>query len=147
MLMYALYIGRLMESGLPAPNLRPGMFISVGPPAFAVIALTSLGQAAILHDDFFPASNVSVAAVLDVECKFAAIFLWGLSLWFFLLSLWATLAGARSMSFLVVVSVPQCRLRCCDHHHWRDAALVVTAMGWYRHVDLPRMRLVLCRGQ
>jgi C4-dicarboxylate transporter/malic acid transport protein len=102
MLMYALYVGRLMQSGLPAPNLRPGMFISVGPPAFAVIALTSLGEAAILHDDFFPASNIGVAAVLDVECKFAAIFLWGLSLWFFLLSLWATLAGARRMSFHLV---------------------------------------------
>ena len=29
-LMYAQYIRRLLEFGLPSPNMRPGMFISVG---------------------------------------------------------------------------------------------------------------------
>lgn len=28
-LMYAVYMHRLMQYGLPAPNLRPGMFIAV----------------------------------------------------------------------------------------------------------------------
>lgn len=41
-LMYAIYLHRLMQFGLPAPNLRPGIFISVGPPSFTGLGLIGL---------------------------------------------------------------------------------------------------------
>ena len=44
-LMYSAYIQRLMQYGLPAPNMRPGMFIAVGPPSFTSLALLGMSQA------------------------------------------------------------------------------------------------------
>ncbi|KAL2351587.1 voltage-dependent anion channel-domain-containing protein [Cryomyces antarcticus] len=38
-LTYPLYLGRLMSCGLPLPNLRPGLFMAVGPPSFNGVAL------------------------------------------------------------------------------------------------------------
>ena len=43
-LMYALYLCRLLQFGLPSPNMRPGMFISVGPPAFTSLAIIGLAN-------------------------------------------------------------------------------------------------------
>ena len=45
------YMERLMVNGLPPPSTRPGMFISVGPPAFTGLALISMANAAL---DKFP---------------------------------------------------------------------------------------------
>ena len=45
--MYSNYIGRLMSNGLPNPDTRPGMFISVGPPAFTGLAFIGMANAAI----------------------------------------------------------------------------------------------------
>lgn len=93
MFMYAHMIGRLMESGLPNREHRPGLFMCVGPPAFTALALigmsNSLGRS--------PLSTVTDAAadVTGNEAKYlaldmlvlynmavvAAIFLWALSLW------------------------------------------------------------------
>lgn len=43
-LMYGVYITRLMQAGLPEPNLRPVMFIAVGPPSFTGLALIGMSQ-------------------------------------------------------------------------------------------------------
>ncbi|PTU23850.1 hypothetical protein P175DRAFT_0496975 [Aspergillus ochraceoroseus IBT 24754] len=100
-LMYAHYLGRLMESGLPARDHRPAMFICVGPPAFTALALigmtsklpgilenttTTTTTTAMGHDKELAAQ---ILALLAIAC---AIFLWALSLWFFSL---AALAVAR----------------------------------------------------
>ena len=45
--MYSNYIGRLMSNGLPSPDTRPGMFISVGPPSFTGLAFIGMANAAI----------------------------------------------------------------------------------------------------
>lgn len=42
-LIYAIYLYQLISFGVPAPNLRPGMFIAVGPPAFTGLALINFG--------------------------------------------------------------------------------------------------------
>lgn len=39
LLIYAQYIRRLMGYGLPSANVRPAMFIAVGPPSFTGLAL------------------------------------------------------------------------------------------------------------
>lgn len=43
-LMYGVYVTRLMQYGLPAPNMRPGMFIAVGPPSFTGLALIGMSN-------------------------------------------------------------------------------------------------------
>lgn len=43
-LMYAVYVTRLMQHGLPEPNMRPGMFIAVGPPSFTSLAYIGMSQ-------------------------------------------------------------------------------------------------------
>ncbi|KAF2831320.1 hypothetical protein CC86DRAFT_431090 [Ophiobolus disseminans] len=49
-LMYAHYIGRLMQVGYPGREHRGAMFIGVGPPSFTCLAL--IGMANALPDDF-----------------------------------------------------------------------------------------------
>jgi C4-dicarboxylate transporter/malic acid transport protein len=49
-LMYGVYITRLMQHGLPAPNMRPGMFIAVGPPSFTGLAL--IGMSTSVPSDY-----------------------------------------------------------------------------------------------
>ena len=94
-----------MSNGLPLPDTRPGMFISVGPPAFTGLAFIGMANAA---DKVFPhtfvlgTSAVPTSQVLKVVAVFVAIVLWSLSLFFFCISLLATLNGAREMSFHLV---------------------------------------------
>ncbi|RMJ27316.1 malic acid transport protein [Aspergillus sp. HF37] len=88
-MMYAHYIGRLMESGLPDREHRPGMFICVGPPSFTALALVGMAQG-------LPAtSNGGLDAqdrrVLELLAIAAAAFLWALSLWFFCIAAVAVL--------------------------------------------------------
>ena len=104
-LMYSNYIGRLMANGLPAPNTRPGMFIAVGPPSFTGLAFIGMSNAAIKvfpHTFVVGATDVSTAQVLKIVAVFVAVVLWSLSLFFFCISLLATLCGLRQMSFHLV---------------------------------------------
>lgn len=97
-LMYAQYIRRLLQFGLPSPNMRPGMFISVGPPAFTSLAIIGLA-------DDFPASETYFGdpaitqQVVKVMVTFTAVFIWCLAFWFFCISVLACLDASRSMSF------------------------------------------------
>ncbi|KAI2785866.1 hypothetical protein POX_h09628 [Penicillium oxalicum] len=87
-MMYSHYIGRLMESGLPNREHRPGMFICVGPPAFTALAL--IGMARGLPDSFGVMGrpdNASDRQVLETLALAAGAFLWALSLWFFCIAL------------------------------------------------------------
>lgn len=97
-LMYAVYVHRLMQFGLPAPNLRPGMFISVGPPSFTGLALIGMSQALPPNYGYF-ARHLASIETLQTMAVFVAVFLWTLSFWFFCISLLSVLLGARRMSF------------------------------------------------
>ncbi|CAG8034848.1 unnamed protein product [Penicillium salamii] len=93
-MMYSHYIGRLMESGLPCREHRPGMFICVGPPAFTALAL--VGMARGLPSTFTIMDSKDTAAdgrMLEVLALAAGAFLWALSLWFFCI---AAIAVIRS---------------------------------------------------
>ncbi|KAI1422941.1 voltage-dependent anion channel-domain-containing protein [Xylaria sp. FL1777] len=81
-LMYAHMIGRLMQAELPNREHRPGLFMNVGPPAFTALAL--IGMANGLPDSL----DRQQGGTLDVNvirtfALISAIFLWGLSLWWF----------------------------------------------------------------
>ncbi|KAH7161748.1 voltage-dependent anion channel-domain-containing protein [Dactylonectria macrodidyma] len=84
-MMYAHMVGRLMQSGLPNREHRPGLFMCVGPPAFTAFAL--VGMANQLPQDLVSAGNfpVDVDTVRAVALM-SAIFLWALSLWWFLIA-------------------------------------------------------------
>ncbi|RAL09250.1 tellurite-resistance/dicarboxylate transporter family protein [Aspergillus homomorphus CBS 101889] len=91
-LMYAHYIGRLMETGLPSREHRPGMFICVGPPAFTALAL--IGMTNGLPKDLEVLQNqhpFQDAHILQLLAIATGAFLWALSLWFFSIAVIATI--------------------------------------------------------
>lgn len=102
-LIYAIYVYRLMSFGLPTPNLRPGMFIAVGPPAFTGLALINFGAdlSRLADHGYFVDKEGAVVAIQAIT-DFAAIFLWAFGFWFFCVSLVAVALGIRDMSFHLV---------------------------------------------
>ncbi|KAI5925461.1 voltage-dependent anion channel [Camillea tinctor] len=100
----AAFIYRLMTQKLPRDVQRPGVFISIGPSAFTVAGLVMLGQQA---GDILPpyhASDAHVVFILQVFSLLLGFWLWGLSVWFFLVSvgsLWkyAARPADRKMPF------------------------------------------------
>ena len=102
-LMYAIYIQRLMQFGLPPPNLRPGMFISVGPPSFTGLGLMSISSSLPLLKGYgYFSGNPQGIDVLITVADFAAIFLWMLGIWFFFVTLIAVSFGVREMTFHLI---------------------------------------------
>ncbi|QSZ36230.1 hypothetical protein DSL72_007356 [Monilinia vaccinii-corymbosi] len=102
--MYGPYIGRLMTSGLPEPNTRPGMFIAVGPPSFTGLALMGMSEefARIYpaHATIAGITNPDVIAdVFRVLAVSTAVFLWAMAFWFVCISMVSVLGGVRQMSF------------------------------------------------
>lgn len=98
MIIYPLYLGRLMGDGLPAINLRPGMFISVGPPAFTSLALIGMANSLPSNYNFLSTHPLSTE-VLQTMALFTACFLWALGFWFFCISAISCVSGLRNMSF------------------------------------------------
>ena len=96
--MYSGYLGRLMQYGLPVPNLRPGMFIAVGPPSFTALALIGMAKA-IPRDIGYFAAHPTAYEVLNIMALFTAIFLWALSFWFFSVSIVSVAVDAKEMAF------------------------------------------------
>lgn len=91
-IMYSHYIGRLMQSGLPNREHRPGMFICVGPPAFTALALVGMTSSLpeeldLLHDE----TAIQDARIMTLLAISAAAFLWALSLWFFCIAVIAVI--------------------------------------------------------
>jgi tellurite resistance protein TehA-like permease len=100
-LMYAAYIQRLMAYGLPPTNLRPGMFISVGPPSFTGLALIGLSNCVPADQSFFKTRPYAVEDI-QTMALFVGIFLWFLAFWFFCITTAAILMGAREMCFHLI---------------------------------------------
>ena len=97
-LMYAQYIGRLMAYGLPAPDLRPGMFIAVGPPSFTALAI--IGMARSIPSSYGYFNNHPLAYdVLNIMAIFIAVCFWSLSLWFCCISGLSCATCFRKMKF------------------------------------------------
>ena len=97
-LMYAQYIRRLLQFGLPSPNMRPGMFISVGPPAFTSLTIVGLADDFPAGETYFGDPAIT-QQIVKIMATFTAVFMWCLAFWFFAISVIACLAASRSMSF------------------------------------------------
>ncbi|KAF3387134.1 Malic acid transport protein [Penicillium rolfsii] len=87
LMVYSAFIYRLMTQKLPKENIRPGMFVSVGPSGFTVAGIVNMAASAkrSFPPDFM--GNGELAAdVLRVVIDFAALWLWGLAIFFFIIA-------------------------------------------------------------
>jgi C4-dicarboxylate transporter/malic acid transport protein len=83
--MYAHYIGRLMQVGYPNREHRGAMFIGVGPPSFTCLAF--IGMANALPEDFdLQRDGLLDGNMLRTLALVAALFLWVLAMWFFMVA-------------------------------------------------------------
>ncbi|PVI06121.1 hypothetical protein DM02DRAFT_610078 [Periconia macrospinosa] len=96
LMVYSAFIYRLMTQKLPKESLRPGMFISVGPSGFTIAGIVNMGQE--LHKilsrpeyaDFMGEGlGKLVGDVAMISANFMGLWLWGLALWFFFVSVGA----------------------------------------------------------
>lgn len=96
LMIYSAFIYRLMTQKLPKESLRPGMFISVGPSGFTIAGVINMGQqlpnvlSAPEYADFMgPGLGKLVGDVAMICGNFMGLWLWGLALWFFFVSVGA----------------------------------------------------------
>ncbi|KAH7305081.1 voltage-dependent anion channel [Rhexocercosporidium sp. MPI-PUGE-AT-0058] len=90
LMIYSAFIYRLMTQKLPRETTRPGMFVSVGPSGFTVAGLVLLGNTGISKispNEHF--GNENAEFILKLISLLVGIWLWGLCLWFFLVSVGA----------------------------------------------------------
>ncbi|KAJ5180733.1 hypothetical protein N7492_003943, partial [Penicillium capsulatum] len=99
LMVYSAFIYRLMTQKLPKENIRPGMFVSVGPSGFTVAGLVNMASEAKRS---FPADfmgNGALAAdILRVTVNFSCLWLWGLAVFFFIIASsahWAAISHGR----------------------------------------------------
>lgn len=86
-MIYAAYLSRLMTQKLPAESTRPGMFISVGPSGFTIFGLIKMGAAMPgTIGPLFMGNGPLTAQVTQIIANWVGIWLWGLALWFFFVS-------------------------------------------------------------
>ncbi|KAF2725751.1 hypothetical protein K431DRAFT_259392 [Polychaeton citri CBS 116435] len=101
LMMYSMYMQRLMTSSLPMPPTRPGMYVSVGPAGYTSAALLSLGTQApnVLPANIFETSNVADGEIVKVVGIISGIFIIIFAFWFFCISTVAVVSGIRKMKF------------------------------------------------
>ncbi|KAE8453911.1 hypothetical protein EG329_007687 [Mollisiaceae sp. DMI_Dod_QoI] len=105
-MMYSLYFGRLLTSGLPADMSRPAMFIAVGPPSFTALAFIGMAQdvtAAKIFEGYTTLNGIVdqdiIPDVLSLLALIAAIFLWTLAFWFFAIAVVASVEAVQRNDF------------------------------------------------
>ncbi|KAL0265286.1 hypothetical protein SLS55_001251 [Diplodia seriata] len=102
LMIYAAFLYRLMTQKLPRESLRPGMFISVGPSGFTISGIITMGQSLPnCVPDTFMGDGKLAGQVSKIIANWVGIWLWGLALWFFFVSVGAHASPAtrRKMDF------------------------------------------------
>lgn len=102
LMIYAAFIYRLMTQKLPQENLRPGMFVSVGPSGFTISGVVSMGGIlpSVVSANFMGNGELA-GQVSKIASIWFGLWLWGLALWFFFVSVgahWSCVRKGR-MSF------------------------------------------------
>ena len=96
------YFQSLSHNGLLPPDIRPQMFIAVGPFAFTVVALLSCAMDAVrVYPAHFIklAPSVNTMEVIVIVAAFISVFLWLMAFFACFLAVSALLAGYRSCHF------------------------------------------------
>ena len=78
MTIYSAFIYRLMTQKLPRENIRPGMFVSVGPSGFTCAAIAGLSNHAqyAFPEDFMGDGKLA-GMVVKIVGNFACLWFWG----------------------------------------------------------------------
>jgi len=90
LMIYSAFIYRLMTQKLPREMTRPGMFVSVGPSGFTVAGLVHLGN--VVEPKIMPdgiGGHPEAAFYVKLASNLLGLWLWGLCLWFFIVSVGA----------------------------------------------------------
>ncbi|KAK7193031.1 C4-dicarboxylate transporter/malic acid transporter [Paraphaeosphaeria sporulosa] len=101
LIMMALYLGRLMVDGLPAPKLRPGMFMAVGPPSFTSLALIGMSTSIPQGYGYFAEHPMAMDVLQPLALVFA-IFLWSFAFFFYGIALVACVQGYKDLYWSLV---------------------------------------------
>ncbi|KAK2760321.1 hypothetical protein FQN54_002389 [Arachnomyces sp. PD_36] len=101
MMVYSAFIYRLMTQKLPKENLRPGMFVSVGPSAFTAAGLITMAANAenVFPKDFMGNGELA-AMIIKVVANFTGLWLWGLAIFFFLIATFAHVSVVGNDGFI-----------------------------------------------
>ncbi|KAK9770783.1 putative Voltage-dependent anion channel [Seiridium cardinale] len=101
LLMYSVFYARLIQSDMPAPSVRPGMYVSVGPAAYTCAGLFSLSQQARGHipGGFAGITSVDIGEVWLAMALPVGLFLWMFAVWFSALTTVALIRDYRRMEF------------------------------------------------
>ena len=98
-MVYAAFLYRLMTHKLPTESTRPGMFVSVGPSGFTVSSLIQMGaHFPTVVPASFMGNGALAGQVTKIVAYWASIWLWGLAIWFFMVSVgahWSCVGGNR----------------------------------------------------
>lgn len=101
LMIYAAFIYRLMTQKLPQESLRPGMFVSIGPSGFTIAGVVGMGAdlPRVVPPDFMgPGMGELAGKVSMIMANWMGLWLWGLALWFFIVSVgahWSTVRHGR----------------------------------------------------
>ena len=102
LMIYSLFIYRLMTENLPQEATRPGMFVSVGPAGFTARAVITLADGAqqAMSDDFM-GNGPLAKMILKVVASWMALWIWGIAMWFFFVCVLAhgSVIKRRTMTF------------------------------------------------
>ncbi|KAL1311368.1 hypothetical protein AAFC00_001538 [Neodothiora populina] len=90
LMVYSAFLYRLMTQKLPKESLRPGMFISVGPSGFTISGLISMARNIpnVIPPNFMGIGDMA-GTITIVLANWAGIWLWGLAIFFFIVSVGA----------------------------------------------------------
>ncbi|GKZ73545.1 hypothetical protein AnigIFM50267_010475 [Aspergillus niger] len=90
LMVYSAFIYRLMSQKLPRENVRPGMFVSVGPSAFTVSGIVNMAaHAKRSFPEDFMGNGALAADIVKVVANFSCLWLWGLAIFFFFIASFA----------------------------------------------------------
>lgn len=90
LMIYSAFIYRLMTQKLPMEAARPAMFVSVGPAGFTAAGTLGMaeGARAALPPGFM-GDEALAATILKVVAAYMSLWIWGLAVWFFFISVGA----------------------------------------------------------
>ncbi len=103
LMIYSAFMYRLMTQKLPQEATRPGMFVSVGPSGFTVAGVIGMaeGTERAFPEGFMGDPHLA-AMILKVVASWTMLWVWGLAIWFFIISVgahWTCLSKGHSMTF------------------------------------------------
>jgi tellurite resistance protein TehA-like permease len=138
LMIYAAFIYRLMTQKLPQENLRPGMFVSVGPSGFTISGIVGMGAVLprVCGDDFLGAPHGLAGHVSRIASVWFGLWLWGLALWFFFVSVgahWSCVRNGRMTFAMTFYS-----------YVFPNTALTTATFAIADALDQPAIRVLGC---